>query len=90
MKSYHRFVISVLEFVCVKSGKLVHVLAAPPGAAGARDLDVLNGELVVVGQLLSDHDLAQGEDQDVFLAQDVDDLGVAVGLKEKNCNNRSC
>ena len=43
-------------------------------------------ELVVVGELLTGEDLPEGEDDDVLLAQDVDNLAVAVGLKWNNIN----
>ncbi len=74
-------VISLFCVVAVSSVPSVHVLSAPSGSAVAGDLDVLNGELVVVGQLLAGPDLAQGEDDDVLLAEHVHDLGVAVGLQ---------
>ena len=41
---------------------------------------VLDGELVVVGELLAAVDLPQGEDDDVLAAVHVDDARVAVGL----------
>lgn len=41
---------------------------------------VFNGELVVVGELLSAVNLAQREDDDVLLALHVDDSRVAVGV----------
>ena len=64
-------------------GRLVHELSALSGVASAGDLDVLEGELVVVGQLLADLDLPEGEDDDVLLAQHVHDLGIAVGLERE-------
>jgi hypothetical protein len=62
--------------------QLVHVLSAFPGVASAGDLDVLEGELIVVGKLLSHRYLPEGEDNDVLLAKYLDDLGVTVGLKK--------
>lgn len=41
---------------------------------------VLDGKLVVVGELLPPVDLAQSEDHNVLLALHVDDTRVAVGL----------
>jgi hypothetical protein len=60
----------------------VHVLSALFGPARARELYVLDGELVVVGELLARADLLHGKDDDVLLAKNVHNLGVAVGLKE--------
>lgn len=45
----------------------VQKLAAPPGAARARNLDVFNGELIVVRQLLSFENASQCEYHNVFL-----------------------
>ena len=61
---------------------LVEEAAAPPGAAVAVQLavGVLDGELVVVGELLAPVDLPQGEDDDVLVAVHADDPRVAVGL----------
>lgn len=63
-------------------GRLVKVAAAAPRAAVAAQLAlvVLDGELVVVRQLLAAVDLAQREDDDVLAAVHVDDARVAVGL----------
>ena len=63
---------------------LVHVLLALLGSAVAPDLDLLAGELVVVGQLLTGEDLSQGEDDDVLLTENITDFAVAVRLKIKN------
>ena len=63
---------------------LVHVLLALLGSAVAADLDLLAGELVVVGQLLTREDLPQGEDDDVLLTENITDFAVAVRLKTKN------
>ena len=60
---------------------LVEVFSAFSGAAVAGDLDILDGELVVVGQLLAPRDAATGEDDDVLLAADLDHPGETVGLK---------
>ena len=62
---------------------LVHVLLALLGSAVAADLDLLAGELVVVGQLLTGEDLPQGEDDDVLLTENITDFAVAVRLKTK-------
>lgn len=54
--------------------------ASRPTVAVQLALVVLNGELVVVGQLLSAVDLPQGKDDDVLAAVYVNDPRVAVGL----------
>lgn len=65
-----------------REAALVEELPALLGAAVAGQLvaGVLDGELVVVGELLPPVDLAHGEDDDVLLPVDVDDPRVAVGL----------
>jgi len=69
---------------CAKSRTaLVHVLLALLGSAVAPDLDLLAGELVVVGQLLTGEDLSQGEDDDVLLTENITDFAIAVRLKTK-------
>lgn len=69
-------------FVCVCLAMLIQEAAAAPRAAVAMQLAVLvlDGELVVVGQLFAPVDLPQGEDDDVLAAVHVDDARVAVGL----------
>ena len=47
------------------------------------DLLVLNGELVVVGDLLSESNVALGVDHNLLLRAKVDDLGVAVWLQRR-------
>lgn len=59
----------------------VEVLAASPSSTRAGDLVLLNGELVVIGELLSPQDPPQGEDDDVLLAEDVHHAGVTVRLQ---------
>lgn len=54
--------------------------ASRPTVAVQLALVVLDGELVVVRQLLSAVDLPQGEDDDVLAAVDVNDARVAVRL----------
>lgn len=65
--------------VCVV---LVQEATAAPRRAVAVQLAllVLDGELVVVGELFSTVDASRGEDDDVLLAVHSDDPGVAVGL----------
>ena len=48
----------VVAVVVVIKGILVHVLSALFGAASARNLDVFEGELVIVSQLFADLDLS--------------------------------
>ena len=60
---------------------LVHVLSALLRPARARQLDILDGELVVVSELLSGNDLLHGEYDDVLLAANVDNFRIAVGLQ---------
>lgn len=62
---------------------LVEILATLFRTARARYLDVLERELVVVGELLALDDAPQREDDDVLVAQYVDDLRVAVWLRVK-------
>ena len=52
----------------------VHVLSALLRPARARQLDILDRELVVVGELLSGNDLLHGKYDDVLLAPDVHNL----------------
>lgn len=54
--------------------------ASRPAVAVQLAVLVLDGELVVIGQLLAAVDLPQGEDDNVLAAVHVDDTGVAVGL----------
>ena len=67
---------------------LVEVLAALPGPTVARDLNILNGEFVVVGELLSLCDASAGKDDDVFLASNLNYTGEAVGLIEKKAEKQ--
>ena len=48
--------------------------------AGQLVAGILNGELVVIGELLTTQDAAQGEDDDVLLALHMDDSREAIGL----------
>lgn len=62
------------------------LVEGPPAvlrAAEARDLDVLNGELVVICDLLIDIDVLLRVDDNLFLRLHCDHLGVAVGLRER-------
>ena len=63
--------------------KLVKIFSTFPSSTEAAQLDILDGKLIVVGELLTGEDLPEGEDDDVLLAQDVDNLAVAVGLEKK-------
>lgn len=59
------------------------LVEGPPAvlrATEAGDLDVLDGELVVIGDLLIDVDVLLGIDDDLFLRLHRDHLGIAVGL----------
>lgn len=59
------------------------LVEGPPavlGAAEAGDLDVFNGELVVICDLLIDVDVLLRVDDDLLLRLHRDHLGVAVGL----------
>lgn len=58
----------------------VSAAASRPAVAVQLALVILNGELVVVGQLFSTVDLPQGKDDYVLAAVHVDDARVAVGL----------
>ena len=60
--------------------RLVEGPPAVLGAAQTGDLDVLDGELVVVRDLLVDVDVLFGVDDDLLLRLHRDHLGVAVGL----------
>lgn len=61
---------------------LVQKLPALLGTAvtGQFVAGVFNGELIVIGELFPSVDFAHGKDDNVFLAIDVDDPRVAVGL----------
>ena len=63
--------------------KLVQILATSRSSTIARYLDILDGEFIVIRQLLSFVDLTTGEDHDVFLAVDLNDPGETIGLQEK-------
>lgn len=56
------------------------MLATSFSSAAARNFVVFDVELVVVSQLFAGHDASQGKDDDVLLAENVDDLRVAVRL----------
>jgi hypothetical protein len=60
--------------------KLIEISSAQIRATVARDLDVLNRQLVVIRDLLICIDVARGEHYDVLHALDSDDLGIAVWL----------
>lgn len=68
--------------VCMCDAVLIEEATAASRRAVAMQLVVLvlNGELVVVGELFTAVDLPQGENYDVLSAVHVDDAGVAVGL----------
>lgn len=67
--------------VCVSTVLIEEATAAScPTVAVQLALVVLDGELVVVGQLFTAVDLSQGEDDYVLAAIHVDDARVAVGL----------
>lgn len=69
-----------------RRGRGPGLVEGPPavlGVAEAGDLDVLDGELVVVGDLLVDVDVLLGVDDDLLLRLHRDHLGVAVGLWAK-------
>lgn len=48
--------------------------------AGQLVAGILDGKLVVIGELLTSQDAAQGKDDNVFLAFHMDDTREAVGL----------
>lgn len=69
--------------VCVCAGAVLiqeSSAASRPTVAVQLALVVLDGELVVVRQLLSAVDLPQGKDDDVLAAVDINDTRVAVWL----------
>lgn len=68
--------------ITYQSGGLVEELPAPLGSAVAWKLiaRLLDGEFVVVCELLAAVDLACGEYDDVLLPVHVDDTRVAIGL----------
>lgn len=70
--------------VCVRvcDAVLIQEATTAPRPAVAVQLVVLvlDGELVVVGELFAPVDLPQGEDDYVLAAVHIDDAGVAVGL----------
>jgi hypothetical protein len=76
-----RFVVVLHGDVAVLVGLLVQVFPTVLGSAETMDLLVLDGELVVVGDLLTEGDRLLRVDDDLLLAVDRDDLGIAVWLK---------
>ena len=67
-------------------GELVKILPAVLCAAQTMDLLVLDGELVVVGDFFAKRDRLLGVDDDLLLAVDGDDFGVAVRLQRQKDN----
>ena len=67
-------------------GELVKILPAVLCAAQTMDLLVLDGELVVVGDFFAERDRLLGVDDDLLLAVDGDDFGVAVRLQRQKDN----
>lgn len=53
---------------------LIHIFSAALRSATAWNLVVLDVKLVVVRQLFTGHDASQGEDDDVLLTENIDDL----------------
>ena len=66
------------------SHSLVQIFAAATRAARARNLILLDRKLVVICEFLTTEDLAEREDDDVLLPQDIHHTRVAVGLKRTN------
>lgn len=66
----------------VRDQSLIEETTAAFGSTIAREFaaGVFKGEFVVVGQLFAPEDPAQGENDNMLLAFDMDDTGVAVGL----------
>ena len=71
---------SIFHITCLPK-KLIKVLSAVLRAAQAQDLLVLDGEFVVVGDLLAHGDLLLRVDDDFRLAVHRYDFGVTVGLE---------
>ncbi len=67
-----------------KITNLVEIFSAALCAAETVNLFVLDGELVVVGDLLPEGDRLLGVDDNLLFAVDGDDLRVAVRLKIEN------
>ena len=67
-----------------KITNLVEIFSAALGAAETVNLFVLDGELVVVGDLLPEGDRLLGVDDNLLFAVDGDDLRVTVRLKIEN------
>lgn len=65
-----------------RSTVLVERPPAVLGSAQTRDLHVLDGELVVIGNLLVDADWLARVDYDLLLRLHRNHLGVAVGLRD--------
>ena len=63
---------------------LVHVLSALLRSARTRQLDILNGKLVIVRELLSGNDFLHGKDDDVLLSSNIHNPRIAVWLRRKS------
>lgn len=62
------------------------LVEGPPAVLGATEagyLDVLNGELIVICDLLVDIDVLLGVDDNFLLGLHRDHLGIAVGLQDE-------
>ena len=79
----NRFVVVLFDDVAVVVGLLFLVQVFPTvlGSAETMDLLFLEGEFVVVGDLLTEGDRLLRVDDDLLLAVDRDDLGITIRLK---------
>ena len=66
---------------------LVHVFSTASCRTRAADLDILDGEFVVIGHLFTRNDAPKGKYDDMFFAPNLDNFGVAIWLEKKTKNN---
>lgn len=62
---------------------LIQIFATLSRTTRTANLDVFDGELIVVCQLFTTKNPTQSKDDDVFPAENVDDSRVAVGLQKQ-------
>lgn len=67
-----------------KNKLLIHVFSTFSCRTRTGDFHVFDGKLVIVSQFFTGNDSSQGENDDVFLAKNVHDFRVTIGLQGEN------